>query len=268
MYDFCFSPIYSVFLAVAGLYAFISQGSKASLYGGVGSAVVLGALSYASLQHYIKTKAVCKPTVGLSLVVAAGLTYMMFRRYEKTHALAPAVIASVRLPQVPPIYCQDEDNRVVGAEPRDVTVRNRLLGRGAYVLVSNREGELLVSKRSSSKDVYPGHWDVVIAGVVRAGEEYEDTAARELAEEIGVSEDEARRGLRRLFVFPYQDRYCHVWGCAFEFTHSGGELRLQEDEVDWAGFKSMEQVARMLAEEQFTPVGRHILDLRRRMDQS
>lgn len=40
---------------------------------------------------------------------------------------------------------------MVGAEPRDVTVRNRLLGRGSYVLVRNGAGELLVSKRSSKK---------------------------------------------------------------------------------------------------------------------
>ncbi|KAG2498551.1 hypothetical protein HYH03_003302 [Edaphochlamys debaryana] len=167
-------------------------------------------------------------------------------------------------PSTKPVeYCVivDEQNRVVGHEPRDVTVRNRLLGRGSYVLVSNGAGELLVSKRSSRKDVYPGHWDVVISGVVCRGEEYEDTAARELAEEIGVSEEAARAGLRRLVVFPYEDSSCHVWGCAFAYRHEGGPLRLQEEEVDWAGFKSWEEVQRMLAQERFTPVGRHILEL-------
>ncbi|PNH04142.1 hypothetical protein TSOC_009729 [Tetrabaena socialis] len=123
----------------------------------------------------------------------------------------------------------DERNQVVGAQPRDVTVRNRLLGRGSYVLVRSAAGELLVSS--------------------------------ELAEEIGVSEAAARAGLRRLFVFPYQDSSCHVWGCAFAFTHDGGRLLLQEEEVEWAGFRSMEQVARMLEVERFTPVGRHVLQL-------
>ncbi|KAG2431970.1 hypothetical protein HYH02_013186 [Chlamydomonas schloesseri] len=189
----------------------------------------------------------------------------------------------------------DEENRVVGAQPRDVTVRNRLLGRGAYVLVfsppapapgpapppaGNRPGaaaggqqqqqqpppqqqqQLLVYKRSSRKDVYPGHWDVVTAGVVRAGEEYEDTAARELAEELGVSEAAAREGLSRLFVFPYKDNICHVWGAAFTFTlPAGQQLALQEEEVDWAGFKSMDEVSELLKTEQFTPVGKHILHL-------
>ncbi|KAG2445526.1 hypothetical protein HXX76_000141 [Chlamydomonas incerta] len=165
----------------------------------------------------------------------------------------------------------DEQNRVVGAQPRDVTVRNRLLGRGAYVLVfspPSEGGQLLVYKRSSRKDVYPGHWDVVTAGVVRAGEEYEDTAARELAEELGVSEAAAREGLTRLFVFPYQDKICHVWGAAFTFTLPAGQvLALQEEEVDWAGFKSMAQVSELLKTEQFTPVGKHILSLYQQQQQ-
>lgn len=46
---------------------------------------------------------------------------------------------------------QDENNNVVGAQPRSVTVRKRLLGRGAYTLVFNSKGQLLVSKRSQLK---------------------------------------------------------------------------------------------------------------------
>jgi hypothetical protein len=48
-------------------------------------------------------------------------------------------------------WSQDENNNVVGAQPRDVTVKNRLLGRGSYVLVFNSRGELFVTKRSDSK---------------------------------------------------------------------------------------------------------------------
>ncbi|GLI65735.1 hypothetical protein VaNZ11_009341 [Volvox africanus] len=184
-----------------------------------------------------------------------------FHTYSSWHHFKQDKLRAIKAQE----YCVivDEQNRVVGAEPRDVTVRNRLLGRGSYVLVTNYNGELLVSKRSASKDVYPGDWDVVIAGVVRAGEEYEDTAARELSEEIGMSETAARAGLQRLFVFAYQDASCHVWGCAFAFSHSGGQLCLQEEEVEWAGFRSWDEVQQMLGEELFTPVGRHILELYR-----
>lgn len=84
----------------------------------------------------------------------------------------------------------NEDNEVVGAEPRSVTVKNRLLGRGAYVLVFNSKSELLVSRRSDKKDCYPSLLDCVIAGVVRYGDSYEDTARRELGEEIGLTHAE------------------------------------------------------------------------------
>ncbi|KAG2431971.1 hypothetical protein HYH02_013187 [Chlamydomonas schloesseri] len=95
MYDFCFSPIYSVFLALAGAYIYFTTGSKASFGGAVGAAVILGGLAYGSLKYYIKHKAVCKPTVFLSLVVAAGLTSMMYKRFEKTHSVPAAAIGVV-----------------------------------------------------------------------------------------------------------------------------------------------------------------------------
>lgn len=44
------------------------------------------------------------------------------------------------------------------------------------------------------------------------GEEYADTAARELREEIGVPEEEALRTLQQLFVFPYQVRLGCIYG--------------------------------------------------------
>ena len=52
---------------------------------------------------------------------------------------------------MPCIAPQDEQNRVIDSQPRSVTVKQRLLGRGAYVLVLNEAGELLVSKRTTSK---------------------------------------------------------------------------------------------------------------------
>lgn len=60
----------------------------------------------------------------------------------------------------------DENNQVVGSATRKETVSRRLLGRGSYVLVFNAAQQLFVSKRSHSKDCYPGCLDVTISGVV------------------------------------------------------------------------------------------------------
>ncbi|KIY94480.1 NUDIX hydrolase [Monoraphidium neglectum] len=119
-----------------------------------------------------------------------------------------------------------------------------------------------MSKRSPKKDCYPSALDVTISGVVNVGEEYADTAARELREEIGVPEEEALRTLQQLFVFPYQDSVCHVWGCAFSITWDG-PVAFTDAEVEWGRFVALREVrARLEADAtEFTPVGRHILSL-------
>src|SRR5213080_4686005 len=61
---------------------------------------------------------------------------------------------------------------------REMRVR-RLPHRATYVLVFNRRGELFVHLRSPHKDVFPGHWDVAIGGVLAAGESFDEGARRE-----------------------------------------------------------------------------------------
>lgn len=89
MYDFCFSPIYAVLLAIGGVAGYLTKGSMVSLGAGLGSAALLGLMSKWSLDSYHKGKA-CKPATAISLLVAAGLTYVMYERYSATGKLMPA----------------------------------------------------------------------------------------------------------------------------------------------------------------------------------
>lgn len=52
-------------------------------------------------------------------------------------------------------------------------------------------GELVLQKRAESKPTYPGLWDVSCAGHVSAGESAEQSAVRELEEELGLAADES-----------------------------------------------------------------------------
>ena len=80
----------------------------------------------------------------------------------------------------------DENDRVVGAEPRGIVHVNNLLHRAVHVLIFNRAGDLLLQKRSIWKDRNPGRWDSSAAGHVDSGETYEESARRELDEELGI----------------------------------------------------------------------------------
>lgn len=79
----------------------------------------------------------------------------------------------------------DRDNRLIGSAPRHEMRAKGLIHRATYILVFNRKGEIFVQERTTSKDIYPGYFDVATGGVMLTGESYRQSAARELAEEPG-----------------------------------------------------------------------------------
>jgi isopentenyldiphosphate isomerase len=82
----------------------------------------------------------------------------------------------------------DRNDQPVATVPRAVMRRERLLHRAVYVAVFRPDGRLLIHRRSETKDIWPGWWDVAVGGVVAAGETWDDAARREVAEEIGVAD--------------------------------------------------------------------------------
>ena len=80
----------------------------------------------------------------------------------------------------------DEHDRVLRVVTRAEMRAHRLRHRAASIAVFSSDGRLLVHRRASTKDVWPGMWDIAAGGVVAAGEHYAEAAVRELAEELGV----------------------------------------------------------------------------------
>lgn len=148
----------------------------------------------------------------------------------------------------------DKHNRVIGSARRAEMRARGLCHRATYILVFNLNGELFVQKRTMTKDIYPGYFDVVTGGVVLAGEEYEESAVRELEEELGI------KGipLKSLFDFYYEDKNSSVWGRVFSCEYSG-RIVLQEEEVESGEFLSIEDIYEMAEREPFTPDGLHVL---------
>jgi 8-oxo-dGTP pyrophosphatase MutT (NUDIX family) len=148
----------------------------------------------------------------------------------------------------------DRDNRELGAAPRRQMRAQGLAHRAAYVLVFNSRGELFVEKRTPTKDIYPGCYDPAAGGVVLAGESYEQSAERELQEELGIG----GIPLTPLFDFFFEEGTCRVWGRAFRCTWDG-EVRLQPEEVESGEFLAPEEILCRAQTEPFTPDGLYVV---------
>jgi 16S rRNA (adenine1518-N6/adenine1519-N6)-dimethyltransferase len=80
----------------------------------------------------------------------------------------------------------DEQDQVLGTASRHEVHSLKKRHRAVHVFVLNRNGELFLQRRSRWKDVAPGLWDSSAAGHVDCGQSYDETAIRELSEELGI----------------------------------------------------------------------------------
>lgn len=153
----------------------------------------------------------------------------------------------------------DEHDRVVEVVPRRAMRERRLLHRCTYVVVLDPTGRIYVHRRTQTKDVYPGLFDVTVGGVNAVGETYDEGAARELAEELGV---------RARPTFRFRHRYSgpegEVWGAVYDVVWDGPVIP-QPEEVAWGAFVPPDELDRMLERERFCPDGLEVFERWRRL---
>jgi 16S rRNA (adenine1518-N6/adenine1519-N6)-dimethyltransferase len=81
----------------------------------------------------------------------------------------------------------DKNDRILRDASRSEVHANNLRHRAVHILIFNPAGEVYLQQRSRWKDRHPLRWDSSAAGHVMAAESYDETARRELKEELGVS---------------------------------------------------------------------------------
>jgi isopentenyldiphosphate isomerase len=140
----------------------------------------------------------------------------------------------------------DDDDRVLGVVPRSRMRAENLLHRSVAVIVTTTDGRLVVQRRSDSKDVFPGWWDIGAGGVVGAGEPADEAARRELYEELGVRGEPVVVGVGR-----HDDEHareiCHVYRVTSDgpFESRDGEA-VEIRVVSSEGFRALVDEVRFL----------------------
>ena len=100
--------------------------------------------------------------------------------------IAPPPSPDARLAQNEQFPVVDKNDRILRYASRSEVHGNNLRHRAVHILIFNQAGEVYLQQRSRWKDRHPLKWDSSAAGHVADGERYDDTAQRELNEELGV----------------------------------------------------------------------------------
>ncbi|MEV1022621.1 NUDIX domain-containing protein [Streptomyces sp. NPDC050264] len=146
----------------------------------------------------------------------------------------------------------DEHDRVTGQAPRGEAYAEKLRHRCVFILARDPRGDVFVHRRTPTKLVFPGMYDMFVGGVVGAGESYDAAALREAEEELGVSGLPAPAPL---FKFLYDsDARGSWWSYVYEVI-CALPVKPQAEEIDWYGFLSPDELERRLDEWSWTPDG-------------
>jgi 16S rRNA (adenine1518-N6/adenine1519-N6)-dimethyltransferase len=81
----------------------------------------------------------------------------------------------------------DKNDRILRYARRSDVHGNNLRHRAVHILIFDQACDVYLQQRSRWKDRHPLKWDSSAAGHVSAGETYDETARRELEEELGIN---------------------------------------------------------------------------------
>ncbi|NEA44536.1 NUDIX domain-containing protein [Streptomyces sp. SID11385] len=142
----------------------------------------------------------------------------------------------------------DERDRASGVvvSRREATAEG-WLHRIAVTVCRDERGRVLVHRRAERLPRFPGRYEVVVGGAVTAGESYEQAAARELAEELGV-----RVLPRLLFTFLNRGGLSPHWLGVHEAVVPDA-VTADPDEVAWHAWLTEPELRAALPEWRFTP---------------
>jgi len=130
------------------------------------------------------------------------------------------------------ILVDKNDNPVGREEKVKCHLPNGKLHRAFTVLLFNKQGRLLLTKRSNAKMLWPNDWDGTVASHPKESESYVSSAERRLPEEIGVSNK-----LDYLFKFEYHVPYKdigsenEICGTLIGILDDSTTVKLVKDEI-------------------------------------
>lgn len=106
-----------------------------------------------------------------------------------------------------------------------------------HIWIYNDDKKILLQKRALTKKVFPGLWDISVAGHIGAGENIIEAARREVFEELGISlnDNDLKKIGTRIHHVKHDNgiednEHHHVFICKLNIDLN--KITLQEEEVE------------------------------------
>lgn len=148
----------------------------------------------------------------------------------------------------------DEQDEVLAVVDRAEAIRHGWLHRVATIMCRDPAGRVLVHRRPDDVPRFPGQFNWLLGGAVEVGESYEEAAARELSEELGVQG-------RPRFVFKFRcaGAISPYWLGLHQVVVQG-PVRPDASEVAWHDWLTEHELADLVRHEAFVPDAREAFD--------
>jgi isopentenyldiphosphate isomerase len=147
----------------------------------------------------------------------------------------------------------DADDTVIGWARRQKIRSLNLLHRGVGIICYNSSDEIYVHRRTTTKDVFPGLYDMFVGGVVGRGESYDASAVREIAEELGIVGPAPRFLTKHLYIGPRNRSLVAIYDVEWN-----GPIAHQPEEVEWGTWIERRALERQIGPWEFVPDGLEI----------
>jgi isopentenyldiphosphate isomerase len=128
------------------------------------------------------------------------------------------------------LFIVNEDNQPIMPKSRQETHTNGYWHRTTQIWIINHKRQILCQKRSLKKDTYPGKWEPFFGGHVLANQEYLDSAAQELNEELGLNIPKEKL----TFVKIHKSQTLKEFQAVYYIIWEGDEktIKYEKDEID------------------------------------